>query len=55
MAQLAQRLQAGGLLLVDVRSAAEFARGCASVAARCALRTTRLMALRCLPGVWLAR
>jgi rhodanese-related sulfurtransferase len=29
---LAQRMQAGGVLLVDVRSADEFARGCATLA-----------------------
>ena len=40
VAQLAERLRAGGPLLVDVRSAAEFATGCAPRRApsRCAVR-----------------
>ena len=31
VAQLAARMQAGGLLLLDVRSADEFARGCVAL------------------------
>ena len=52
MAQLAARMQAGGLLLVDVRSAAEFARGCVapSILACFAARRDAAPCARRVPG-----
>ena len=55
VAQLAARMQAGGLLLLDVRSADEFARGCAARRVSAALLSRRGVTRRPAPDACRAR